>query len=80
MTHTTSSGQFTPKKAQGEVRWAVLNTTLLLRQHSAVHDALAEAMARGESVGACCALIEARVDRDALMTGPGGDQGEDVQQ
>ncbi len=59
--------QFTPKKAEGEVRWAVLNTTLLLRQHEAVQQRLADAMARGESVGACCALIEQYIDKNALM-------------
>ena len=46
----------------------MLNTTLLLRQHEAVHDALADAMARGKSVGTCCALIEERVDRGLLMS------------
>lgn len=63
----STSAQFTPKKAEGEVRWAVLNTTLLLRQHEQVQERLADAMARGESVGTCCALIEQYVQPDSLM-------------
>ncbi|KAG2424201.1 hypothetical protein HXX76_014734 [Chlamydomonas incerta] len=52
---------FTQKKADAEVRWAVLNTAELLRRHSALHAELAAAMARGASVGQCIALIEGRL-------------------
>ena len=45
-------------KANDEIRWAVLNVVSLLRRHSGLHDKLAAAMARGDSVGACVALIE----------------------
>jgi hypothetical protein len=50
--------QFTQKKADGQVRWAVLNVAALLRRHADVHDKLAAAMGSGVSVGACVALIE----------------------
>ncbi|KAF6254596.1 hypothetical protein COO60DRAFT_1539727 [Scenedesmus sp. NREL 46B-D3] len=50
--------QFTQKKADGQVRWAVLNVAALLRRHADVHDKLAAAMASGASVASCVALIE----------------------
>lgn len=50
--------QFTQKKADGEVRWAVLNVAAILRQHSGLHDKLAAAMAAGRTVGECVSLIE----------------------
>lgn len=48
-------------KADAQVRWAVLNVVTLLRRHEATHDALADAMSRGASVGECIALIEQRL-------------------
>lgn len=51
--------QFTEKKAAGQIRWAVLNVTTLLRRHSKTHARLAQAMAAGQSVADCIALIEA---------------------
>lgn len=48
-------------KADAQVRWAVLNTTTLLRRHERTHDALAAAMQRGCSVGECIAVIEAQL-------------------
>ncbi|KAI8475990.1 MAG: hypothetical protein J3K34DRAFT_4351 [Monoraphidium minutum] len=56
---------FTQKKADGQVRWAVLNVASILRRHAALHDALAAAMGSGESVGSCVALIEAALEGDA---------------
>ncbi|MEW5303011.1 MAG: hypothetical protein WDW36_005744 [Sanguina aurantia] len=50
--------QFSQKKADSELRWAVLNTAQVLRRHPDLHDTLAEAMSRGESVGSCIAVIE----------------------
>lgn len=50
---------FTQAKADGEVRWAVLNTVTLLRRHEGVHDAATAAMQRGESVARVIAVIEA---------------------
>ena len=49
---------FTQKKADGQVRWAVLNVVTLLRRHARVQDALAAAMRRGSSVGGCIEVIE----------------------
>jgi hypothetical protein len=49
---------FTQMKADGEVRWAVLNVAQLLRQHQALHDDLAQAFVEGRSSGQCIALIE----------------------
>ena len=51
--------QFSQKKADSEIRWAVLNLVTLLRRHRRVHARLAEAMAAGRSVGECIAVIEA---------------------
>lgn len=45
-------------KADAQVRWAVLNVVTLLRRHERVHDALADAMQQGASVGECIAVIE----------------------
>ncbi|CAL8469356.1 g8897 [Coccomyxa elongata] len=56
--------QFTQKKADGQIRWAVLNVTALLRRYSDVHSKLAQAMAAGKSVGDCIALIEGNADPD----------------
>lgn len=47
------------------MRWAVLNTVSLLRQHEAAHNALAAAMQRGASVGECIAVIEGELARNA---------------
>jgi hypothetical protein len=50
--------QFTQKKTDGQIRWAVLNVTSLLRRHSKTHEKLAHAMAEGSSVAACIGVIE----------------------
>ena len=50
--------QFDQKKADSEVRWAVLNTISMLRRHSQTHEKLAAAMDSGESVGTCIGIIE----------------------
>lgn len=57
--------QFTQKKADGQVRWAVLNVAMLLRRHAALHDAVAAAMSSGASVGACFLLIEKGLEGNA---------------
>jgi hypothetical protein len=62
--------QFTQKKADGQVRWAVLNVAALLRRHADVHDQLAAAMASGASVGACVALIECELAGRAELLAP----------
>jgi len=49
---------FTQLKADGEVRWAVLNVAAMLRRHEALHDRLAEGMQRGASVGELIQMIE----------------------
>lgn len=49
---------FTQKKADSQVRWSVLNTTLLLRRHEIARAKLAEAMTAGKSVGSCIETIE----------------------
>lgn len=64
--------QFSQKKADGQVRWSVLNVAALLRRHTALHDNLAAAMASGASVGACVQLIEDALSKpeadDAIMS------------
>jgi hypothetical protein len=49
---------FTQRKADGQVRWAVLNTVTLLRRHQALHSKLASAMSFGKSVAECIGVIE----------------------
>eukprot|EP00246_Nothoceros_aenigmaticus_P004584 TRINITY_DN16173_c0_g1_i3.p1 TRINITY_DN16173_c0_g1~~TRINITY_DN16173_c0_g1_i3.p1 ORF type:complete len:315 (+),score=44.36 TRINITY_DN16173_c0_g1_i3:120-947(+) len=54
---------FTQKKADSQVRWAVLNTVTLVRRHKGTHGKLAIAMDAGKSVGGCIALIEQDLDQ-----------------
>jgi hypothetical protein len=53
--------QFQQAKADGEVRWAVLNTVSMLRRHAAAHDRLAAAMEAGKPIADCIALLEDEV-------------------
>nr|XP_017249250.1 PREDICTED: uncharacterized protein LOC108220094 isoform X2 [Daucus carota subsp. sativus] len=57
---------FTQKKANSQVRWAVLNTTLLLRRHQEARSQLAEAMMDRRSVGYCIDVIENAIPDDDL--------------
>ncbi|GER36013.1 stress regulated protein [Striga asiatica] len=57
---------FTQKKADAQVRWAVLNTVLLLRRHEKARAMLAEAMSEGQSVSSCVQMIEKAIDVDDL--------------
>ncbi|KAK3031614.1 hypothetical protein RJ639_035620 [Escallonia herrerae] len=52
---------FTQKKADSQIRWAVLNTVLLLRRHEEAQKKLAQAMAEGRSVGFCIDIIEKEI-------------------
>ncbi|KAI8555815.1 hypothetical protein RHMOL_Rhmol05G0203400 [Rhododendron molle] len=49
---------FTKKKADSQVRWAVLNIVLMLRRHEEAWVKLVEAMSEGRSVGFCIDVIE----------------------
>ncbi|KAK9292962.1 hypothetical protein L1049_020944 [Liquidambar formosana] len=53
---------FTQKKADSQVRWAVLNTALILRRHEEARAKLADAMSMGKSVGFCIDTIEETID------------------
>lgn len=53
---------FTQKKADSQVRWAVLNTILILRRHDSARLKLAEAMTLGRSVGFCIDIVEKAID------------------
>ncbi|KAK1423688.1 hypothetical protein QVD17_18996 [Tagetes erecta] len=57
-----SSLGFTQKKADSQVRWAVLNTILILRRHEQARTLLAKAMSEGKSVGSCIDVIEKNID------------------
>jgi len=57
---------FTQKKADSQVRWAVLNTVLLLRRHERARSQLAEAMSSGKSVGTCIEVIEGNINTDDI--------------
>ncbi|KAI3691286.1 hypothetical protein L2E82_49573 [Cichorium intybus] len=50
--------QFTEDEANGLIRWAVLNTLMILRSYSEARLALVEAMTRGKSIGNCIDVIE----------------------
>ena len=58
---------FTQKKSDGQVRWAVLNTTVLLQRHRAAHRALTEAMVEGRPVGECVRVIEEELAKCKLI-------------
>lgn len=53
-----SALNFSQKKADSEVRFAVLSVVLLLRREARAHDALAAAMEAGRSVMDCILLLE----------------------
>lgn len=55
---------FTQKKADGQVRWAVLNTVITLRRHEKARSVLANAMSQGRSVGYCIDIIEKTMGDD----------------
>jgi len=57
---------FTQKKADSQVRWAVLNTILMLRRHERARSQLAEAMSSGKSVGTCIEVIEGNINTDDI--------------
>ncbi|XP_044482891.1 uncharacterized protein LOC123209153 [Mangifera indica] len=57
---------FTQKKADSQIRWAVLNTVLLLRHHEAARAKLAEAMSMGKSVASCIDIIEDTIDESDI--------------
>ena len=58
--------QFSQKKADSEIRWAVLNVTSILRRYETAHQRLADAMAKNKSVAECIAVIEDAIPSDAL--------------
>ena len=71
--------QFTQLKADGEVRWAVLNVAAILRQYEALHDRLALAMDGGASVGELILMIDSEVaDRGTDLLGTCSDGGVEV--
>uniref|UniRef100_A0A0E0C260 Stress regulated protein n=1 Tax=Oryza meridionalis TaxID=40149 RepID=A0A0E0C260_9ORYZ len=57
---------FTQKKADSQVRWAVLNTVLALRRHKKARSQLAEAMSSGKSVGSCIGVIEENINSEDI--------------
>lgn len=59
---------FTQKKADSEVRWAILNTVLILRRHESARAKLADAMSFGKSVGNCIDIIENNIHLSDLST------------
>lgn len=52
---------FTQKKADSQVRWAVLNVVTILRRHKNILSKLAMTMMSGKSVGECIEVIEAEL-------------------
>lgn len=60
--------QFSQRKADDQVRWALLNVVTILRRHAKTHRQLAEAMSSGKSVGQCILLIE-----ESLSSTPAAD-------
>ncbi|TVU20790.1 hypothetical protein EJB05_30386, partial [Eragrostis curvula] len=57
---------FTQKKADSQVRWAVLNTVLMLRRHEKARSQLADAMSSGKSVGLCIEVIEDNINTEDI--------------
>lgn len=50
--------QFTEDEADILMRWAVLNTLVILRRHGEARSMLVEAMSHGRSIGNCIDIIE----------------------
>ncbi|WVZ71297.1 hypothetical protein U9M48_019897 [Paspalum notatum var. saurae] len=57
---------FTQKKADSQVRWAVLNTVVILRRHEKTRSQLAEAMSSRMPVGCCIGVIEESLNTDDI--------------
>ncbi len=53
--------QFSQLKADGEVRWAVLNVATMLKRYSSLQDQLASAMQQGKPMGELLDMIETQV-------------------
>ena len=66
--------QFSQLKADGEVRWAVLNVAAMLRQYEELHRRLANAMDRGRSVGELLEMMDAEVKVASETAGVGGSE------
>lgn len=49
---------FSQKRADSQVRYAVLSVVFMLRRHAAAHDALVQAMTERRSIGDCILAIE----------------------
>jgi hypothetical protein len=58
---------FTQKKADSQVRWAVLNTILILHGHEEARLKLAEAMSLRSFVGSCIDIIENSIDHEDVQ-------------
>ena len=63
--------QFTQLKADGEVRWAVLNVAAMLRQYESLHRRLADAMEAGRTVGELMQMMDAEVSARSDEEGSG---------
>ncbi|GAB4855487.1 hypothetical protein Ancab_024106 [Ancistrocladus abbreviatus] len=50
-------------EAKAQMRWAVLNTLLILHRYQVATSRLAEAMALGRSIGSCIGVIEDSLDK-----------------
>ena len=60
--------QFTQLKADGEVRWAVLNIAAILKQYEALHLCLSLAMEAGKSIGELAEMIDVEVQSAPTLT------------
>jgi hypothetical protein len=58
--------QFSQMKADGEVRWAVLNVATILRKYEALQVRIAKAMEEGKSVGSIVKMIDEQVSDDLI--------------
>ncbi|KAF6135880.1 hypothetical protein GIB67_006772 [Kingdonia uniflora] len=59
--------EFTKTEADFQMKWAALNTLLILRRHENARSKLAEAMSEGRSVGFCINMIEKALDSEELL-------------
>lgn len=57
---------FSQMKADGEVRWAVLNVATILRKYEALQVRIAKAMEEGKSVGSIVKMIDEQVSDDLI--------------
>lgn len=59
---------FEESEVDSHLKWAVINTVLILVRHQEARSRLAESMGLAKSVGSCIAVIEDTLNGNELQT------------